>query len=41
LQQQLGPLEEASCVVVQEVPASDWGYGGRTQAGRKNKTPVL
>lgn len=41
LQQQLGPLEEASYVVVQEVPASDWGYGGRTQAARQRKTPVL
>jgi 4-oxalocrotonate tautomerase len=41
LQQQLGPLEEASYVVVQEVPASDWGYGGRTQAARKSRTPVL
>ncbi|MEJ5991186.1 tautomerase family protein [Ramlibacter sp. PS3R-8] len=35
LSQQLGPLHEASYVVVQEVPASDWGYGGRTQAQRK------
>ena len=36
LQQQLGPLEEASYVVVQEVPAGDWGYGGRTQAARRS-----
>lgn len=35
LSQQLGPLHEASYVVVQEVPAGDWGYGGRTQAQRK------
>ena len=35
LQQQLGPLEEASYVVVQEVAATDWGYGGRTQAQRR------
>ncbi|MEJ8839480.1 tautomerase family protein [Ramlibacter sp. AN1133] len=41
LQQQLGPLEEASYVVVQEVPATDWGYGGRTQAARKALAPVL
>jgi 4-oxalocrotonate tautomerase len=41
LQQQLGPLEEGSYVVVQEVPATDWGYGGRTQAARRSKTPVL
>jgi 4-oxalocrotonate tautomerase len=41
LEQQLGPLEEASYVVVQEVQATDWGYGGRTQAARKSRTPVL
>jgi 4-oxalocrotonate tautomerase len=35
LSQQLGPLQEASYVVVQEVAATDWGYGGRTQAKRK------
>ena len=35
LQEQLGALHEASYVVVQEVAASDWGYGGRTQAARK------
>lgn len=38
LQRQLGsggPLEEASYVVVRELPASDWGYGGRTQLARK------
>jgi 4-oxalocrotonate tautomerase len=31
-----GGLEEASYVVVQELPASDWGYGGRTQLARRN-----
>jgi 4-oxalocrotonate tautomerase len=41
LWQQLGPLAEASYVVVQEVAATDWGYGGRTQAERKSRTPVL
>ena len=41
LGQQLGPLEEASYVVVQEMAASDWGYGGRTQAARKSRTPAL
>lgn len=35
LQQQLGPLEPASYVVVHELPAGDWGYGGRTQAARR------
>ena len=38
LQQQLGmgqPLEAASYVIVHELPATDWGYGGQTQAARK------
>jgi 4-oxalocrotonate tautomerase len=38
LQQQLGaggPLEAATYVVVQELPATDWGYGGQTQAARR------
>ena len=38
LQRQLGmsrPLEVASYVIVRELPASDWGYGGQTQAARK------
>lgn len=38
LQRQLAPggsLEEASYVIVREVPASDWGYGGRTQLARR------
>lgn len=30
-----GPLAAASYVVVREVPATDWGYGGRTQWQRK------
>jgi 4-oxalocrotonate tautomerase len=41
LWQQIGPLAEASYVVVQEVPATDWGYGGRTQAQRKATASVL
>lgn len=40
LQRQLGdhaaPLEEASYVIVREVAASDWGYGGQTQLARRN-----
>lgn len=43
LEQQLGhgqPLEEASYVIVRELPASDWGYGGRTQAARKLAHPI-
>ncbi len=38
LQQQLGagqPLEPASYVIVRELPAADWGYGGQTQAARR------
>ena len=30
-----GPLEEASYVIVRELPASDWGYGGATQQLRR------
>lgn len=43
LQRQLAPgqtLQEASYVVVRELPASDWGYGGRTQRARRT-SPVL
>lgn len=38
LQRQLGagrPLAEASYVTVRELPATDWGYGGLTQAARR------
>jgi 4-oxalocrotonate tautomerase len=38
LQRQLAPgatLEEASYVIVREVAASDWGYGGQTQQARR------
>lgn len=31
----LGQLHEASYVIVRELPASDWGYGGKTQAARR------
>ena len=30
-----GPLEEASYVIVRELPAADWGYGGATQQLRQ------
>ena len=43
LQRQLAPggrLEEASYVIVRELPATDWGYGGRTQLERKQAVPV-
>jgi 4-oxalocrotonate tautomerase len=38
LQRQLAPegaLEPASYAQVHELPATDWGYGGRTQAARQ------
>ncbi len=35
LRQLLGDLHEASYVIVRELPASDWGYGGLTQAQRQ------
>jgi 4-oxalocrotonate tautomerase len=41
LWQQIGPLSEATYVVVQEVPATDWGYGGLTQAQRRARTEVF
>lgn len=44
LERQLGygqPLEDASYVTVREVPATDWGYGGQTQAARRQKAPAL
>lgn len=39
LQQHLAPeraLEDASYVVVHELPATDWGYGGLTQQARRH-----
>lgn len=41
LQRQLGagqPLAQASYVIVRELPATDWGYGGHTQAARRGGT---
>ncbi len=35
LQAALGPLPEATYVLVHEVEAGGWGYGGRTQAARR------
>lgn len=29
------PLEPASYVIVRELPATDWGYGGQTQKARQ------
>ena len=33
----LGPLSAPAYVVVQEVPAGDWGYDGLSQAARKQQ----
>lgn len=33
-------LETASYVTVREVPATDWGYGGRTQQARAHRAPA-
>ena len=44
LQRQLGsggPLEEASYVVVRELPATDWGYSGQTQQARKLRSAQM
>lgn len=35
LGQELGSIPEASYVVIRELPATDWGYAGRTQAARR------
>jgi 4-oxalocrotonate tautomerase len=35
LRRLLGDLHEASYVIVRELPASDWGYGGLTQEQRR------
>ncbi|CAN7628945.1 tautomerase family protein [Acidovorax sp. Leaf78] len=43
LAQQLAPgaaLARASYVVVRELPAQDWGYGGVTQLARRQALPV-
>lgn len=45
LQRQLGtngnPLHEASYVIVREIPATDWGYGGMSQAARRAQQPAV
>lgn len=35
LKKRLGPIHQASYVVISEIPATDWGYDGRTQASRR------
>ena len=34
LDQEAGPLAAPSYVVIHEIPATDWGYGGRSQSSR-------
>jgi 4-oxalocrotonate tautomerase len=44
LQRQLAPdggLEDASYVTVDEVPGTDWGYGGQTQHARHAMRPPV
>lgn len=44
LQRHLGgeqPLAPASYVIVRELPASDWGYGGQTQLARQRARQAL
>ena len=36
-----GGFEVASYVTVRELPATDWGYGGRTQRARQLAKAVL
>lgn len=36
-----GPLAPASYVIVREVPATDWGYGGLTQRARQLQRVAL
>jgi 4-oxalocrotonate tautomerase len=42
LQSQLGgSMEPASYVIVRELPATDWGYGGQTQQARQSSRAVV
>lgn len=34
----LGCLPEATYVIIREIPATDWGYDGRTQADRFSRS---
>ena len=35
LEQVLGSVQQASYVVIDEIPASDWGYAGHSQQARR------
>jgi 4-oxalocrotonate tautomerase len=41
LTQLLGELHPASYVIIQELPATDWGYAGLTQSARKTIKEVV
>jgi 4-oxalocrotonate tautomerase len=41
LTQLLGPLHSASYIIVHELPASDWGYGGMTQLERRMQVAAV
>jgi 4-oxalocrotonate tautomerase len=42
LQRQLGGvMEPASYVIVRELPATDWGYGGQTQQARQRSRAAV
>jgi 4-oxalocrotonate tautomerase len=34
LQDVVGTIQEACYVVIDDIPADSWGYGGKTQAAR-------
>lgn len=36
-----GEMPEASYIVIHEIPASDWGYAGQTQAARQRRAAPL
>jgi 4-oxalocrotonate tautomerase len=39
LRETFGELAEASYIVIHELPAENWGYGGLTQAARGGSAP--
>jgi 4-oxalocrotonate tautomerase len=41
LVRELAPCAEASYIVVEQVPAEFWGYGGKTQAERRRQRLAL
>jgi 4-oxalocrotonate tautomerase len=37
----LATVPEATYVVIHELPASDWGYAGKTQSARRQTSSLL